>query len=757
LAAGTADVDFSLKGTVGEPSLTTRVALVEARYGEYGPYQLEAELDAPGTSAKLDAAIASQGTRGVELTLSAPLDLDRFLREPERGARALLDARLSGEANVPEFDLSRFAGDFGLPADLAGRVRGGADIEGTLRAPRGSLGLEGSDVAVFGYEAGAAQLALLLTDDATGVAGSVSVAGEEILQASGFLELPVERLVATGRIESAPLLIDLIVPDADLSRAGGEVPLAGHIDARLRATGSLQQPEVDLAVDGKDVFISGKPLGQIVAKARAAGMTLSADATVQAASGGTLTASLRSTAEVSLASVRRGDLASAPSELSIVADRVGLGVLAALLPGTVRSASGELGADLAAKGPLTSLRPNGQVRVSNGQVAVAELGEWSGIQVDAALTAETFKVERLQATRGRGTLDATAEARGLGGIGGADSTPAEFTASLRTRSLTIPRAGQDLATLDLQASAKGSFDAKRLQAEVTIPRGTVELPERGPRDVQSLEKRDDIVIVSSLDRGVEPREGAGDEEEAEDPYRATVRVVVPNRFFITSVNPRMNIELQADATFDVIGSAAYAEGTVEVLRGSVEPIGGRDFTIERGRITFTGAAPQDAVLDIVAEYENPSADVTVAITGTTKEPVVKMTSEPPMDEAQIAMLIATGRTELKAGSGGVGTLTGEEAGRAALGAVATQLFRNVVADRLPVDSVALSSSEIRAGKYVTDKIYVGYTRNFEAQPEQGENTNELRVEYQISPRWTLESRYGDARTGGASIIWSKDY
>jgi translocation and assembly module TamB len=134
-----------------------------------------------------------------------------------------------------------------------------------------------------------------------------------------------------------------------------------------------------------------------------------------------------------------------------------------------------------------------------------------------------------------------------------------------------------------------------------------------------------------------------------------------------------------------------------------------------------------------------------------------MTSVPPLDESQIAMLIATGSTELKPGSGGVGTLTGEEAGRAAVGAVATQLFKNVVADKLPVDSVALSSSEIRAGKYVTDKIYVGYTRNFEAQPEEGDNTNEVRVEYRISPRWTLESRYGDANTGSASLIWSKDY
>jgi len=148
----------------------------------------------------------------------------------------------------------------------------------------------------------------------------------------------------------------------------------------------------------------------------------------------------------------------------------------------------------------------------------------------------------------------------------------------------------------------------------------------------------------------------------------------------------------------------------------------------------------------------------VKVAGTLRRPEVKLSSEPPMDESQIAFLIATGRTDLKAGRGGVGsTMTGGEAGRAALGAVATQAFRNLVQDKLPLDTVALESTGFHAGKYVTDKIYVGYTRRFQAKPELGENTNEVRVEFQISPRWNFEVNFGDADTGGASLIWSKDY
>jgi len=64
---------------------------------------------------------------------------------------------------------------------------------------------------------------------------------------------------------------------------------------------------------------------------------------------------------------------------------------------------------------------------------------------------------------------------------------------------------------------------------------------------------------------------------------------------------------------------------------------------------------------------------------------------------------------------------------------------------------------VRAGKYVTDKIYVGYVRRFEADVEEGENADEMRVEYRITPRWTAESRYGTSGSGGASLVWSKDY
>jgi translocation and assembly module TamB len=62
-----------------------------------------------------------------------------------------------------------------------------------------------------------------------------------------------------------------------------------------------------------------------------------------------------------------------------------------------------------------------------------------------------------------------------------------------------------------------------------------------------------------------------------------------------------------------------------------------------------------------------------------------------------------------------------------------------------------------AGTYVTEKAYVGYTFRPGADTSGGENANTVRLEYQLSPRWSLETEYGDGRTGGADLIWSKEY
>ncbi|ACG71416.1 protein of unknown function DUF490 [Anaeromyxobacter sp. K] len=748
-ASGEVALEVALEGAIGAPSLRAEASLTGGAWDDLSAIGLGLTAEAPGErlTARLEATL--EGRPAVSVRGEAPLDLSDLLTRPAAAIRALRAGHAAVDARVPGLDLAALAGRLGLPDDLAGRLSGDARLEGTLSAPRGR--------AAFQVEGGAASgvsgLGVALEAEAgahrVGATVRLAMGGEEVLRGEGSLAAAPERLLARGGLRSAPLSVVLVVPHASLARTSTSTLLVeGTVDARLTADGTLAAPRLALEAEGRGLQIEGRPLGDVTSQARWADGRGSARVTLAARAGGTLEATAAVDAPLGL-DTRAADLRRAPAELALRARDLDLGFLPAVLSGWVRTASGKLQADVTARGPLARPSPRGTVRLADGRLAVSEYGDWTQIEVDASVTDDAVEIRRVAARRAHGSFEAHGALRGMGG------PDARLEGRIVSRELPIMRAGMELATLDLQVDATGGYQPGALQVKLTVPRGTIRLPKRAPRALQPLERRRDIVVG----RQPEPKRaplpvprGPG-----ERPFTLTAQLVAPGRLMVVSDNPRIRVELKANVTYELSGANDFATGTIEVVRGEVEPIGGRNFQIERGKVTFTGGPPRAALLDVEATYDNPVAKVTVAVAGPVSDPEIRLSSQPPMDDGQIALLIATGRTELKPGSGGVGTLTGEEAGRAALGAVATQAFKNLVADKLPLDTVAVDAGALRAGKYVTDKIYVGYTRRFDVQLEQGQNVNEVRVEYQITRRWTFESRYGDAQSGGASLIWSRDY
>lgn len=757
--AGRLGAAFELGGTVAEPTARLRASLGGASYEDLEKLSAELEATAGGGSLALDARTALDGRPALTARARLPLDLAALLAHPAATARGLRTAALQATLEVPGLDLAKVAGHLGLPPDLAGTLRGTARLEGTPAAPRGDLQLELAGGALEGLSEVRATAALRLGADAVSLAGTAGSGGTDVLALRATLRAPPERLAAGGglaALRTLPFELDARVPRVALERLKTAVALAGTAEAHLVVDGTPAAPRLALDASGDALAVEGRPLGAAKITARWADGAARAEAHLLVPSGGSLaaTASFRAPLGLPPAGAPGPRLADAPAELALRADGLDLAVLPALLPGTVRTAGGRLDADVTARGPLARPAPRGTAKIQGGRLAITEYGDWNGIEVAARITDKAIEVPTLVGHRGAGRLEGSLRVRGLRDASAA--TPAVLEGKLAAVHLPVSRAGMDLANLDLELAAGGTYRPGVLDVRVDLPRGTVRLPRRSPRTLQGLEPRADIAVGPRVERKKRaPARAPG--ADGERPFALTARLVSPGKLFVTSDNPRLKIELKADVTYELQGGSDFMTGTVETVRGDVEPFGGRVFAVQRGRVIFTGGPPRAAMLDVEAVYNNPIAVVTVAVSGPARDPEIRLTSQPSMDEGQIAMLLATGRTELKAGTGGVGTLSGEEAGKAVLGAVATQAFKELVADKLPLDQVALESGALRAGKYVTDKIYVGYTRRFEAQPEKGENQNEVRVEYQITPRWTFESRYGDAQSGGASLIWSRDY
>jgi translocation and assembly module TamB len=756
--------EATLGGTVGAPVLGASAQVEQGAWEDLEGLGLSLTARAKGEAMAMDAELDLGGARAATARGDLRLPVDDLLVQPAALGRAFLAAPLTADLALPGLDLALVSGRAGLPDGLGGKLSGTVHLEGTADAPRGQAALAVAAGKVAGYHDVGAQLAVTADAARTSATAEVALAGEPVIRARAALESPLRRLATKAGLRAAPLsaTADLSGSEAALAQAAGpDVPVVGTVSGRAGASGTLAAPRVEAQLDAKDLRVDGQPLGKVVARLRSGDGKAAAEVALDPAAGGALTAALTLDAALSIDTTGEA-LRSAPALASLDARALGLGFLPALLPGTVRVASGTLDAHLTARGPLAKLSPRGTLTVTDGRLAVSEYGDWSGIAVETSLTDDGLELPRLEAHRGPGWLRAHAAVRGLRDGAG------KLTGRIETSQLTLARAGMDLATVDLKVDASGAVTSKLLDARLDVRSAKVRLPKKAPRALQPLAQRSDIVV------GPRPRQrprraaaapaGGGDAAGArpaaarEQPFETRVRAVAPGGILVVSDNPRLQLEFRADVTYELQASGDYANGSVEVVRGFVEPLGGRTFDVRRGKVTFTGAAPKNAVLDVEAVWENPTAIVTVKVAGELADPEIKLTSEPAMDEQQIALLIATGRTEFKPGGEGAGSVTGEEAGRAAAGAVATQLFRNVVADKLPFD-VSFESSTVRAGRYVTDKIYVAYTRRLDPQTVgtgKAQNEDEVRIEYQITPRWTFESRYGEVQSN-VSLVWSRDY
>lgn len=752
-ADGRVGLAATLAGTVGAPALRATAEVQDGAWDDLDGLAIRIDVADPGDRARAELAVDRDGAPLARADAEVPLDVATLLARTAATARSLRTAPLVAHASVPGADLSRVAGLLGLPERLAGRLEAAVELGGTIAAPRGRATASLAQGTIGGWTDVDATAAADLSASRTEISASASLAGARALEASAVLGAPVERLAAAGGLGRAPLQARVVIPRIDVARAAGTaLPLAGTVEAQATVAGTLARPEIDARADGADLAVRGKPLGAVRATARYAAGSASAELSLQGAAGGTLraVASLRADLGLGAPPVR---LADAPATARVTATGLDLGIVPALAPGVVRTASGVVSLDLAASGPLGTLRPRGSVRLADGRFAVTEYGEWTGVTLDATLGDDDIVVTRLAGRRGAGTLEASGSVRGL------ETGTGRIEAHATAHRLSVLHAGMELATFDLQADATGTVKGRTIDATVTIPKGTVRLPKQTPRALQSIEPRPDIVVgpVPRRKARAAASSFASSAAPGAPPFEAKLHLVAPGHLLVKSDSPRVDIDLKADTTFELQGGDVYATGSVEVVRGAVEPIDGRNFEIDRGRVQFTGGPPRAAVLDVQATYVNPQATVHVVISGPATAPEIRLSSQPPMDDATIALLIATGRTELKAGSGGVGAATGEDAGKAVLGALATQAFKSLIADKLPVDSVSVDASALRAGKYIGNKFYVGYSRNFDAQPQLGQNQNEVRIEYQISPRWTFQSSYGDALSGSASLIWQRDY
>jgi translocation and assembly module TamB len=238
--------------------------------------------------------------------------------------------------------------------------------------------------------------------------------------------------------------------------------------------------------------------------------------------------------------------------------------------------------------------------------------------------------------------------------------------------------------------------------------------------------------------------------------RAAVRIdiSVPHNAWLrrsdTEIELRGSLRVEKDA-----GEALRVAGEIDAVRGWYT-FQGRKFTVEEGTVTLSGQ-DLNPLLAVTAVYEAPDYTIRVRIGGTLRRPTLELESEPPLEQADILSVLVFGRPVDQLNQGESQGLR-ERALSLASGYAAAE-FRRDVADALGLDTLeiepgseGLASTAASVGKYITDDIFVSLSHTFAE-----ENVQQLRVEYFITPRWTIETTADTAGDSGIDVFWRRRY
>ena len=718
----------------------------------------------------------------------------------------LLQAPLEVDFDVRDLDL-RLLHALRVGPAMEGRLSARMEARGTARAPVANAHVLAEGFSMPNVVPTRLELGLVAAADRIDATFQADRPGLTLAKVSAGVDAPLARVLDPDALPSLPLKVDGVIgPVATTElRAAQQQPVDEYTDpderrakqvsavvsATLTGDGTLADPRLKLHARADEIRVGATCVGGAVVDYSYEDARSALVALLKSQNGGNLNVQGGLRADFSYASLQKGlELDGAPLSARVEARSFDLSLFNGMVPKT-RDIAGLLRADGSVTGTVGTPVFRGEAEWTQGRVATTGYGEFKQVHMLLNADQEKIEVTDLSGQSGGGNVRLAMVA-----------TPGKngYVVNARGKANRFPVVYDDqlMAVATMEPTLTGTFGADVAEFHLTLPEVRVELPEVERKDLQDLDRPDDVYLVRNgkyLDKrkakkpeptpGQPPAKGAqppatqgvtpvvarkpeappagdatADEEEDDDGREYRIWVHAPKKIFVRGTDINAEIGLSEPFRIQYVDRSSI-EGTVTFVEGRVEALG-RKFTIEKNSSAkFSGPAKRPYVF-LTATHVNEREQVTVKITvrGEGKDISFKPTSEPPLAESEIYTLLATGRRTLKHGSGA--SMSGTDAA-SIVGSLAASQLKKSIASKLPLDVLTIESGDggvqgarLEAGTYVTDKVYVGYSGRLGANPQK-ENTHAVRLEYQISPRWSAEGECGDARVCGADLIWSRDY
>lgn len=397
------------------------------------------------------------------------------------------------------------------------------------------------------------------------------------------------------------------------------------------------------------------------------------------------------------------------------------GLLSALLPGLLRESRGDLQLDLRLGGSWQSPALAGNVTLSGAGAYLPAAGiEVHDLSLHSEFSGDRVRLLALEMASGEGKIKGEGELRLQNWV------PGEFRATVTGERFLAINLPELRLAINPALTLSGTPQDLKLRGEIKIP----ELLVRGRQTPAPLRQHADVIILDTVT------------EEAPGPPLALdleLRLLLGERVLVNfgGIDARLagDIVLNARHLDEIKG-----RGEIHVAEGSYAAYGMK-LEVERGTLLFAGGPVDQPTLDVLALRRAGEIKAGVRVSGTPREPRVKLYSEPAMPDTDILSYIVFGRP--------MGSDTGQaDLLLVAAGALLRKGESTVLQDRLRrrvgldvLDIQAgngdVTTSMITVGKYLNPRLYIslGYALFT--------GSNIVGIRYNITDRWQAESTVGE--------------
>lgn len=282
-----------------------------------------------------------------------------------------------------------------------------------------------------------------------------------------------------------------------------------------------------------------------------------------------------------------------------------------------------------------------------------------------------------------------------------------------------------------------------------LANGEARIPEL-PRDLHDMSGE---AILWGLSMGGEQGSDkvAGGTTVWQDSLELELELRIPNRVRLRG--GELDLESRGRLTLRMTEGRTALVGDMEVLSGQFSLLG-RQFAVQSGTLSWFGDEVLTPRLDLELSASVGNTLITVRLTGTMEQPLLELSSEPPLDEGEIMALLLFRRSTEELDNQQQDMLQRQATQLAAdygMAALQARLSRTLHIDLLRVETGGEEGlGTLMVGKYLGPRVLLRYEQSLSQQ-----DLFRLNVDYILSRHLRLDTSTGSRGQSGMALNWSR--